>query len=73
MQKLLWLGSYQTAWSMLHRYRTRGALGKTLVEIVVELDGSGGFGRVRTAIIENAQATTLLTFLTAAIEADASS
>jgi len=67
MQRLLGLGSYQTAWAMLHRYRTamvrpgrellagrvevdetflgeeqpgvpgRGALGKTLVVVAVEL------------------------------------
>src|SRR5680860_1537721 len=77
MQKLLGLGSYQTAWAMLHRYRTamvrpgrevlngrvevdetfiggeepgprgRGALGKTLVVIAVELREPRGYGRAR--------------------------
>jgi len=76
MQKLLSLGSYQTAWTTLHRYRTamirpgrevltgrvevdetflgreqagvreRGALGKTLVVVAVELRDPRGYGRL---------------------------
>lgn len=94
MQKLLGLGSYQTAWAMLHRYRTamvrpgrevlngrvevdetfiggeepgprgRGALGKTLVVIAVELREPRGYGRARMSIIPNAEAQTLHTFIT---------
>jgi len=81
MQKLLGLGSYQTAWTMLHRYRTamirpgrevltgrvevdetflggeqpgvrgRGALGKTLVVVAVELREPRGYGRARMSVI----------------------
>jgi len=77
MQRLLGLGSYQTAWAMLHRYRTamvrpgrevligrvevdetfiggerpgprgRGAQGKTLVVVAVELLEPQGYGRAR--------------------------
>ena len=98
IQKLLGLGSYQTAWTMLHRYRTamvrpgrdrlsgrvevdetfiggehpgvrgRGALGKTLVAVAVELNEPRGFGGARTGTIDNARATTLRTFLTATVE-----
>jgi len=86
MQKLLGLGSYQTAWTMLHRYRTamvrpgrevltgrvevdetfiggekpgvrgRGALGKILVVIAVELYEPRGYGRARMSVISNAEA-----------------
>ena len=98
MQKLLGLGSYQTAWTMLHRYRTamvrpgrevltgrvevdetfiggerpgvrgRGALGKTLVVIAVELREPRGYGRARMSVIPNAEATTLRNFLTTTIK-----
>jgi len=98
MQKLLGLGSYQTAWAMLHRYRTamvrpgrevlngrvevdetfiggeepgprgRGALGKTLVVIAVELREPRGYGRARMSIIPNAEAQTLRKFLIATVE-----
>lgn len=93
LQKLLGLGSYQTAWAMLHRYRSamvparrdvlrgrvevdetfigeerpgvprRGALGKTLVVIAVELVQPKGHGRVRTSVVPDASAPTLRTFL----------
>jgi len=98
MQKLLGLGSYQTAWTMLHRYRTamvrpgrevltgrvevdetflggerpgvrgRGALGKTLVVIAVELREPRGYGRARMSIIPNAEAKTLRKFLITTVE-----
>jgi transposase-like protein len=98
MQKLLGLGSYQTAWAMLHRYRTamvrpgrevlngrvevdetfiggeepgprgRGALGKTLVVIAVELREPRGYGRARMSIIPNAEAQTLRKFLITTVE-----
>jgi len=98
MQKLLGLGSYQTAWAMLHRYRTamvrpgrevlsgrvevdetfiggeepgprgRGALGKTLVVIAVELREPRGYGRARMSIIPNAEAKTLRKFLITTVE-----
>ena len=98
MQKLLGLGSYQTAWTMLHRYRTamvrpgrevltgrvevdetflggerpgvrgRGALGKTLVVIAVELREPRGYGRVRMSIIPDAAAKTLREFLITTVE-----
>ncbi|MGH3264085.1 MAG: IS1595 family transposase, partial [Trebonia sp.] len=98
MQRLLGLGSYQTAWTMLHRYRTamlrpgrevltgrvevdetfiggeesgprgRGALGKTLVIIAVELREPRGYGRARMSIIPNAEGKTLRTFLINTVE-----
>jgi transposase-like protein len=98
MQKLLGLGSYQTAWAMLHRYRTamvrpgrelltgpvevdetylggeqpgprgRGALGKTLVVIAVELLAPKGYGRARMSVIPDASAETLRPFLLATVE-----
>jgi len=98
MQKLLGLGSYQTAWTMLHRYRTamirpgrealtgrvevdetflggeqpgvrgRGALGKTLVVIAVELREPRGYGRARMSVIESAAATTLHKFRVNTVE-----
>ena len=98
MQKLLGLGSYQTAWTMLHRYRTamvrpgrevltgrvevdetfiggerpgphgRGALGKSLVAVAVELHEPRGYGRARMRIIPNAEATSLREFLVATVE-----
>ena len=93
LQRLLGFGSYQTAWTMLHRFRTamvrpgreqlsgrvevdetfvggvkpgkrgRGAAGKTLVAVAVEILSPMGFGRCRLRIIPNAQAVTLRTFL----------
>jgi hypothetical protein len=98
MQRLLGLGSYQTAWATLHRFRAamvrpdrevltgrvevdemviggqepgprgRGALGKTLVVIAVELREPHGYGRARMSVIPNAEATTLRSFLIANIE-----
>ena len=98
MQKLLGLGSYQTGWTMLHRYRRamvrpgrevltgrvevdetfiggeqagprgRGALGKSLVAIAVELHYPRSYGRARMRIIPNAEATTLREFLVATVE-----
>jgi len=98
MQKLLGLGSYQTAWTMLHRYRTamvqpgrevltgrvevdetflggerpgvrgRGALGKTLVVLAVELREPRGYGRARMSIIPNAEAKTLRKSLITTLE-----
>ena len=98
MQRLLGLGSYQTAWTMLHRYRRamvrpgrevltgrvevdetflggeragprgRGALGKTLVIIGVELHDPRGYGRARMSVIPDATAQTLGGFLAATVE-----
>lgn len=98
MQKLLGLGSYQTAWAMLHRYRTamvrpgrevlagrvevdetfvggespgvrgRGALGKTMVVIAVELLEPRGYGRARMSVIPNAEADSLRPFLITNVE-----
>jgi len=98
MQKLLGLGSYQTAWTMLHRYRTamirpgrevltgrvevdetflggaqpgvrgRGALGKTLVVVAVELRVPRGYGRARMSVIDDAAAATLHKFLVNTVE-----
>ena len=48
--------------------RGRGALGKTLVAVAVELNEPRGFGLARMGIIDNARATTLRTFLTATVE-----
>jgi transposase-like protein len=85
--------SYQTAWSMLHKYRSamvrpdrgrlsgdvevdesyiggvkpgkrgRGAHGKTLVGIAVELDSPRGFGRARMQVLKNFEAVTVLQFV----------
>ena len=93
LHRLLGFGSYQTAWTMLHRFRTamvrpgrdlltgdvevdetfiggirpgkrgRGAEGKTLVAVAVELLNPTGFGRCRLRVIPNAQAPTLRSFL----------
>jgi transposase-like protein len=93
LQREMGLGSYQTAWAMLHRYRSvmvrpgrdrlcghvevdesflggpepgvpgRGALGKVLFAAAVERDGSRGFGRARLAVIQDASAASLRTFL----------
>ncbi len=98
VQRLLGLGSYQTAWAMLHRFRTamirpgrevltgrvevdetfiggeqpgppgRGALGKTLVVIAVELREPRGYGRARMSIIADASAKTLREFLIGTVE-----
>lgn len=98
MQRLLGLGSYQTAWAMLHRYRTamvrphrevltgrvevdetfiggerpgprgRGAQGKTLVVVAVELVEPQGYGRARMSVIPNANAKTLRAFLVNTVE-----
>lgn len=98
MQKLLGLGSYQTAWAMLHRYRTamvrpgrelldgrvevdetflgaeesgprgRGALGKTLVVIAVELAEPKGYGRARMQVIPDASGDTLHEFLVGTVQ-----
>ena len=93
LHRLLGFGSYQTAWTMLHRFRTvmvrpgrdrlagevevdetlvggtkpgkpgRGAAGKVLVAVAVELLSPKGFGRCRLRVIPNAQAPTLRSFL----------
>jgi transposase-like protein len=93
LHKVLGFGSYQTSWTMLHRFRTamvrpgrdrltgtvevdetfvggvrsgkrgRGAEGKTLVAVAVELLSPTGFGRCRLCVIPNAQASTLHLFL----------
>jgi len=93
LHRLLGFGSYQTAWTMLHRFRAatvrpgrdrltgtvevdetfvggirpgkrgRGAEGKTLVAVAVELLSPKGFGRCRLRVIPNAQAPTLRLFL----------
>lgn len=98
MQKLLGLGSYQTTWAMLHRFRTamvrpgrellsgrvevdetllggeqpgprgRGALGKTLVVIAVELVEPKGYGRARMNVITDASIDSLRPFLLATVE-----
>jgi transposase-like protein len=85
--------SYQTAWTMLHKYRTamvrpgrdrltervevdesyiggvkpgkrgRGAHGKTLVGIAVELEDPKGFGRARMQVLKNFEAVSVLGFV----------
>jgi transposase-like protein len=97
LKRTLGIGSEQTAWAMLHRYRSamvrpgrerlrgiveadetflggpepgrrgRGALGKTMVEIAVEQDGSG-LGRCRMQVIEDASTPTLREFLLAHVQ-----
>ena len=97
LKRVLGIGSEQTAWAMLHRFRTamvrpgrdrlsgtvevdetflggpepgrpgRGALGKTLVGVAVEQRGPG-LGRCRLAVIDDAGAVSLRTFLLAHVE-----
>lgn len=98
LQRQLGIGSYQTAWAMLHRYRKamglagtdrlsgvvevdetfyggvaqgvrgRGALGKAIIVVAVELLPGKGFGRVRMQQIPNATTATLTEFLKATVE-----
>jgi transposase-like protein len=98
LHRLLGFGSYQTAWAMLHRFRTamvrpgrdhltgtvevdetfiggikpgkrgRGAVGKTLVAVAVEILSPKGFGRCRLRIIPNAQSPSLRSFLLDCVE-----
>jgi transposase-like protein len=93
LHRFLGFGSYQTAWTMLHRFRTamvrpgrdaltgkvevneifvggirpgkrgRGAEGKTLVAVAVELLSPMGFGRCRLRVIPDTRAPTLRAFL----------
>ena len=94
---MLGLGSEQTAWAMLHRFRTamgrtspdllsgrvevdetvfggpepgrrgRGALGKTLVGVAVEVRGTG-LGRCRMGVLEDAGTQSLRAFLAERLE-----
>ena len=93
LHRLLGFGSYQTAWTMLHRFRKamvrpgrdrlagdvevdetlvggtkagkrgRGAAGKVLVAVAVELLSPKGFGRCRLRVISDAEAPALRSFL----------
>lgn len=97
LKRVLGLGSEQTAWAMLHRFRTamgrtsadllagrvevdetvfggpepgrrgRGALGKTLVGVAVELRGAG-LGRCRMAVLPDAGWASLRAFLVDRVE-----
>ena len=97
LKRVLGIGSEQTVWAMLHRFRTamvrpgrerlggtvevdetflggpepgrpgRGALGKTMVEVAVEQDGTR-VGRCRLTIIDDAGAAALRAFLLAHVE-----
>jgi transposase-like protein len=92
------LGSYQTAWTMLHKYRSamvrpgrellrgdvevdetlvggskpgvsgRGAQGKTLVMVAVEVPQPRGFGRMRLKAVPDASKDTLTSAVTETIE-----
>lgn len=98
LQRVLGIGSYQTAWTMLHRYRTamvrpgrerlsgevevdetvlggprsgkpgRGALGKTIVAIAVEVHQPKGFGRCRLGVMPDVTGKSLRAFLLANVE-----
>jgi transposase-like protein len=99
LKRVLDLGSMQTAWAMLHRFRTamvrpgrdrltgavevdeaffggpepgragRGALGKTMVAIAVEVSADGSqLGRCRMSVIPDAEGPTLRTFVEDYIE-----
>ena len=98
LQRVRGLGSYGTAWTMLHRYRTamvratreplrgdvevdetfiggpepgkrgRGATGKVMVAIALEVSTPKGFGRCRMKVIPNATAGTLGVFIRENIE-----
>ncbi len=97
LKRVLGLGSEQTAWAMLHRFRTamgrtspdllsgrvevdetylggpepgragRGALGKTLVAVAVEMHGTA-LGRCRMGVIEDAGWRSLRAFLIDRVE-----
>lgn len=94
--------SYQTAWSMLHKYRSamvrpgrgklrgvvevdesyiggvkpgkrgRGAHGKALVGVAVELDGPRGLGRARLQVLKSFEAVNVLQFVRDNVEEGAS-
>ena len=98
LHRLLGFGSYQTVWTMLHRFRTamvrpgrdrlgrevevdetsiggvkpgkrgRGAAGKTLVAVAVEVRSPNGLGRCRLRVIPNAEAPPLHVFLVDSVE-----
>ena len=99
LQRVLGFGSYQTAWTMLHRFRTamirphrdrlagrvevdevlvggeehggkrgRGAGGKALVAVAVEVLSPRGFGRVRMQCVPDASGTSLVPFVCDAVE-----
>ncbi len=98
LHRLLGFGSYQTAWTMLHRFRTamvrpgrdrlgrevevdetsiggvkpgkrgRGAAGKTLVAVAVEVRSPNGLGRCRLRVSPNAEAPPLHVFLVDSVE-----
>ena len=97
LKRVLGLGSEQTAWAMLHRFRTamgrtspdllagrvevdetvfggpepgrrgRGALGKTLVGVAVEVRGTA-LGRCRMGVLDDAGWQSLRTFLVDRVE-----
>ncbi|MHB8378645.1 MAG: IS1595 family transposase [Acidimicrobiales bacterium] len=98
LKRRLELGSYQTAWTMLHRHRSamklagreklsgrvevdetmlggpkpgkrgRGADGKVIVAVAVELKDPKGFGRVRLRVIPDTTIPTLRKFLKECVE-----
>ena len=98
LHRLLGFGSYQTAWTMLHRFRAamvrpgrgrltgvvevdetffggvrpgkrgRGAAGKALVVVAVELREPKGYGRCRLRVIPDAKAASLGPFLRDCVE-----
>jgi hypothetical protein len=78
LQRSLEIGSYQTAWAMLHRLRsvlvTPGLRGgrakgkKALVGIAIEVKEPKGFGRCRMAILTDASAVSLRPFVTDHVE-----
>src|SRR5664280_1919565 len=68
VQREMELGAYQTAWVMLHRYRSvmvRPGRDRPCGD--VEVDESG-FGRARLGVIPNASAVSLAAFLDANVE-----
>lgn len=97
LQRVLGLGSYETAWTWLHKLRRamvrpgrdrlsgrvevdetyvgpgdegtqgRDAAGKALVAIAAQEDGQG-IGRIRMARVPDASATSLLPFVSGAVE-----
>lgn len=98
LQRVLELGSYQTAWTILHKYRSamvrpgrdlltgivevdetlvggtkhgaagRGALGKTLVAVAVEVHDPRGCRACRLQVIPDAPKPTLSGFVTDTID-----
>jgi len=66
VQRVLGLGSYQTAWTWLHKLR-RAMLRKTMVVVAAECKATG-IGRIRMRRVQNGKARSLHPFVLDCIE-----